>query len=167
MTGKYSYSVEVPILNFGAQGVNKFNDIASNSLLNPANKPNIIVAITAIETFYAGQYAQSTSQRPVVTQADSAKLAVTLRVGNDEPIYQAPYLSFCTIINYGLKREIVPTPINLSKSEVAVQQALANNTFSAIFNFWYELFTLEEWKKITDTIRERQIKFPNNAPVNR
>lgn len=164
MKGRYSYSVEVPILNFAAQSTNKFADVASNSLLNPANKPGIVVAITGIETFYSGLYSQSTSQRPVVTQADAAKLAVTLRVANDEPIYQTPYLSYCTILNYGVVKEIVPTPINLSKSEIVVQQALASNAFSAIFNFWYEVFTVEEWARIVKNIRERQIAMPNAQP---
>ena len=161
MVGRYSYSVEVPLLNFTAQSSNKFDDAAANSILNPANKPGLIVAITAIETYYSGLYSKSTSQRPIISQLDATKLAVTLRVGNVEPIYQAPYLSYCTLLNYGMRRNIVPTPINLSKSEVIIQDALANNSFSAIFNFWYDVFTVSEWKLVMDSIRNKQINLPS------
>ena len=153
MKGRFSYAVEVPLLNFNAQGVNKFSDVASNSLLDPANKPGLVVAITGIETYFNGLYSMSPSQRPVVTQADATKLAVTLRVGNDEPIFQTPYLSYCTILNYGVVKEIVPTPINLSKSEIVVQDALASNAFSVIINFWYQYFTTAEWNLVVDRIK--------------
>jgi len=159
MIGKFAYSVEVKLLNFTAQSQNEFKDLAANTLLNPANKPDLVVAIVGIESYYASIYAFSTSGRPVVTQADSSKLAVTFNVANDEPLYYTPYLDFNTLLNYGRVKEIEPTPINLQKSYVVVQNALANNTFSALFNFWYEHFTKAEWVQVEAAIKARKLKY--------
>lgn len=159
MIGKYAYAVEVPLTNFSAQGQNKFNDLASNSLLNPSGKADLVVVITGIETYYEALYAFTVSGRQVVSQAQASQLAVTFNVANDEPIYQVPYLDFSTVLNYGEVREIEPMPINLQKSYVIVQEALANQNFSAQFNFWYERYTNKEWEEVRAAIIARKKKY--------
>jgi hypothetical protein len=158
MIGKYAYSVEVPITNFTTQGQNKFNDLASNSLLNPASTPGVTPVVQGIESFYASLYSFSPSNRPVVSQADAASLAVTFNSENTEPLYQTPYLDFATVLNYGKIKEIEPTALNLQKSYVLVQQTIAAGQ-STIFNFWFDRFTDKEWTELKAHIKAQKLKY--------
>jgi len=159
MIGKFSYTIEVQLLNFLANQENFFNDVTSNSLLDPANKPNEIVVITGIESFFSSVYAYSPSQRPVVTQANAANLAITFHVGQDDVHYQVPYNSFSTIINYGFIKEIEPSPINMSKSKIVVMGDLPDNTTSGMINFWYDVYTKDDYKKLQAAIVAYKLKY--------
>jgi len=152
--GRNSYTVYVPLLNFTANQINLFTDTASRNLLNPANSENHVV-IRAVETFYSSLLAFDNQQRPIVSQANAANLVVTLRVGKDVPIYQIPYLDFATQLNYGIVKELFPSEINLSKSDVTCLGALPDGTTSAAFVFWYETLTPAEYHEYTRNMRKR------------
>ena len=151
---KNSYTVFVPLLNFGVNQINPFQDTASRNLLSPANSSDHVV-IRAISTYYASLLAYDNQQRPIVSQANAANLVVTFRVGKDVPIYQLPYLDMVTQTNYGIIKEIEPTEINLSKSEVICLGALPDGTTSAAFVFYYETLSPSEYVKWRNTERQR------------
>lgn len=152
--GKNSYTVYVPLINNAQNQINLFTDTASRNLLNPANSDNHVV-IRAVETYYSSLLAFDNQQRPIVSQANAANLVVTFRVGKDVPIYQIPYLDFATQLNYGIVKELDPTEINLSKSEVTCLGALPDNTTSAAFVFWYETLTPREYQEWIKNQRAR------------
>ena len=154
--GGNSYTIYVPLLNFAANGENLFQDLASNTLLNPANSSQHVV-IRAIETFTASQLAFDDSQRPIVSAANAPNLALTFRVGNDETFFQLPYLDMCTQQNYGLVKEIDPTEINMSKSKVICLGALPDNTTSAAIVFWYETLEAKEYQQWQSQKRARMM----------
>ena len=152
--GRNSYTVYVPILNFGANQINAFTDTASRNLLSPANQSGRVI-IRAVESFYNSYLAYDNQQRPIVTAADAANLAVTFRVGQDTPIYQLPYLDFSTQLNFGMVKEIEATELNLSKSEVVCLGALADNTKSVAFVFWYDVLSPNEYEAFRKSQRQR------------
>lgn len=151
--GRTSYTIYVPLTNYTANGENLFQDTASNTLLNPANSSEHVL-IRAIEVMTATQLAYDNTGRPVVTQANAANLAITLRVGQDETNYQLPYLDVNTQLNYGLVKEFFPMEVNMSKSSVICLGALPDNTTSAALVFWYETLSTEEWKQWRANMRK-------------
>jgi hypothetical protein len=151
--GRTSYTIYVPLTNFTANGENLFQDTASNTLLNPANSSEHVL-VRAIEVMTATQLAFDNTGRPVVTQANAANLAITLRVGQDETNYQLPYLDVCTQLNYGLVKEFFPMEINMSKSSVICLGALPDNTTSAALVFWYETLSTQEWQQWRANMRK-------------
>ena len=151
--GRTSYTIYVPLTNYTANGENLFQDTASNTLLNPANSSEHVL-IRAIEVMTATQLAYDNTGRPVVTQANAANLAITLRVGQDETNYQLPYLDVNTQLNYGLVKEFFPMEVNMSKSSVICLGTLPDNTTSAALVFWYETLSTEEWKQWRANMRK-------------
>jgi hypothetical protein len=151
--GRTSYTIYVPLTNYTANGENLFQDTASNTLLNPANSSEHVL-IRAIEVMTATQLAYDNTGRPVVTQANAANLAITLRVGQDETNYQLPYLDVNTQLNYGLVKEFFPMEVNMSKSSVICLGALPDNTTSAALVFWYETLSTQEWQQWRANMRK-------------
>jgi len=155
--GRNSYTIYTPLLNYQANGENIFQDLASNTLLNPANSSEHVL-IRAIEAMTADQLAFDNSGRPIVTAANAANLAVTFLVGTDEVMYQLPYKDFCTQLNYGIVKEIEPMEINMSKSKVICLGALPDGTTSTAIVFWYEILSKDEFRLFKANERRRMLE---------
>ena len=156
--GDHYYPIECALINNNAQGKNLFKDLSSNTLLNPNYNTKVKIVVRAIEIYYASLLAFAPSSRPLVTAANAANLVVTFRVDNDEPIYQAPYLSFATQENYGIIKEIAPITINFEKSDVTCAGALPDNTTSAMFGIWYDILTFKQWDELQRKMNEDKMK---------
>jgi hypothetical protein len=138
------YTVEVQLVNnTGGSGENLFKDVASGTLLNPGNTTDRVL-IRAIEFYTADIYAVASSGNPVVSQAQAANLVVTFRVGQDTPLFEVPCLEWTTQLNFGVVKEIFPTPINLLKSGVTAKSTIATG-LSCVFGFHYERLTAKEF----------------------
>lgn len=138
------------MVNYTAgSGENEFKDAASGTLLNPGNTTDRVV-IRAIEVYISDIYYVAPSGNLVVTQPDAAKCVLTLRVGEDEPIYQVPILDFTTQINFGVIKELFPTPINLLKSSITAIGTLSSANLSVMIGFHYERLTAAEFKAFQD-----------------
>jgi hypothetical protein len=141
------YVVELPIVsNAAGSGENPFKDAAAGSLLNPGNTSDMVV-IRAVEVYTAEIYAVAPSGNTVVDVAQAANLVLTLRVGEDQPIYQVPILAFVTQLNFGIVKELFPSNINLLKSGVTAIGTIPTN-LSVMFGFHYERLTAAEFEKV-------------------
>lgn len=146
--GSHYYPIECALVSYAAQSVNTFKDLSSNTLLNPNYNTKVKVVVRAIETYFTSLLSVAPSGRPIITQANAANIAVTFRVGNDEPIYQSPYLTWVTSLNYGIIKEIAPVAINFEKSEVICMAALPDGTTSAYFGIWYDVLTFKQYDEL-------------------
>lgn len=158
MIPRFSYPVEVQLLNYASTAENTFNDNTANSILSPVNQSDIVV-ITHIETFFESIYQTSPSGRPIVSQADASLLQMTFKVHQDDRIFQNPYLNFCKFLNYGEMVEIEPTPINLVKSYIQVNSPYIAAGQSAYVNFWYDIYSPKDWDALKAAIRADKLKY--------
>lgn len=156
--GSNYYSIECALINNGSQGKNLFKDLSSNSLLNPNHNTKVKIVARAIEVYTAELLAKTPSNRPLISQADATNIVVTFRVGEDQPIYQNPYLTWVTSLNFGIIKEIAPISINFEKSDVTCLSPLPTNTTSAFFGIWYDALTFKQYDELMRKMDEDKMK---------
>ena len=144
------YTLEIPLVNFTAgSGENEFKDVASGTLLNPGNTTDRVL-IRAVEVYTQELYATAPSGNTVANITQAANLVLTLRVGEDQPIYEVPVLAFVTQLNFGIVKELFPTAINLLKSSVTAMGTIPAN-LSLMLGFHYERLTAAEYQAYVDS----------------
>jgi len=158
--GSNFYPIECALVNSTAQSINLFKDLSANTLLNPNYNTKVKIVVRAIEVYYAEILSTAPSGRPIISQADSVNIAATFRVDNDVPIYQAPYLSWATQLNYGIIKEIAPVSINFEKSEVICVAALTDSpgNTSALFGIWYDVLTFTQYDQLMKMMQDDKMK---------
>lgn len=88
--------------------------------------------------YVADDIAKTASGNTVVSLAEAANITVTLVVGEDEEIYQFPYLLFRPGSNNGLIRVLKNKRINVTKSYMTVLDGTAVTAgHSALVNWIY------------------------------
>lgn len=98
--------------------------------------------ITSIETYYDTIMAFAPSGRPLISQADLAKIVVTfadLSQGkNFEFIKNYPLFAFCTSLNSGIVKEILWRFLTLNKSQLTITDPSITPDTSVVFaiNYW-------------------------------
>ena len=158
--GSNYYPIECALVNSAQQSTNLFKDLSTNTLLNPNYNTKVKVVVRAIESYTAEILAYAPSGRPIITAADAVNIAATFRVGNDEPIYQNPYLTWVTSLNYGIIKEVAPQSINFEKSEIICMGALTVNpgNTSAYFGIWYDVLTFKQYDELMKKMDEDKMK---------
>lgn len=128
-----SYTVEVPLENFARGARNPF-------LLNQYLQRNgtSSVMYNGLEVYFSTQQSKTESDRPVITSANAAKIAITLKRNGKEVIYLAPYVSYNALINYGMIRRFVPQGFDLTDSYIQNMEALPDGTTSALLTFFFD-----------------------------
>lgn len=125
-------TVEVPLKKaaIGAQ-----SPFLLDEVLNP--KANGSVIFTGMEVFTATQQSKSNSGRPTITAAEAAKVSIVLMWGNEELIFQSPYIDFLSLTNYGMIRRLKGLKISLTSSYILNMDTLNDDTMSALVTFFY------------------------------
>lgn len=128
-----SYTVEVPLVNF-TRGSN--NNFLLNQYLQKEGTDSVLY--NGLEVFFNTQQSYTESNRPVITAANAAKVAINLKLNGKDKIYLAPYVSYNTLINYGMIRRFVPQKFDLTDSYIRVMEDLPDNTTSALLVFYFD-----------------------------
>jgi len=158
--GSLYYPIECALNNANAQSNNSFKDLAANTLLNPNRNNKVKIVVRAIETYIAEVISTAPSGRPLIPYSDANNIAVTFRVKEDEPIFQMPYITFITSLNYGIIKEVAPMSINFEKSEVINMANLTVNpgNTSAYFGIWYDVLTFSQFDALMKKMDEDKMK---------
>lgn len=90
------------------------------------------VEVVGIEAYTSTQLAATTSGVAMVTAGDAVKVALTLVDASTELIREIPLVSLISANNGGLWKEFVPFLVNWQRSKIAVTQAFAAATPSAV-----------------------------------
>lgn len=122
-----TYLVELNLPQIGVNGRANFQYVA---------EIDQIAEVYALETFIITDLSTSPNQKQVVNATGAANIVVTLVVGDDEQVFQYPYLDLRPGGNSGLIRCFTPKRVNLTKSYITMfgTGGLTANE-SLMFNF--------------------------------
>ncbi len=125
-------TVEVPLNNAALGGQNKF---LLDEVLNPKGTGSVI--FTGMEVWTFDQQVKSNTGRTIIS-GDKNKLSIVMMWGNEEKLYQSPYISFLSENNYGMIRRLKELQFSLTNSYIQNMDALTNATQSALVTFYYK-----------------------------
>jgi hypothetical protein len=128
-----SYTVEVPLENFTRGSKNMF---LLNQFLQTNGTSSVIY--TGLDVFFATQQSRTETNRPVISSANAAKIAINLKRNGKDQIYLAPYVSYNSNINYGMIRRFKPQGFDLTDSYIQVMEDLPDGTTSALLTFYFD-----------------------------
>jgi len=127
-----SRTVEVPLTNAAIGGQAKF---LLDEVLNPKATGSVI--FTGMEVFTANEQTKSNTGRAIISLPDAAKVSLVMMWGNEEVIYQAPYIDFLSLSNFGMIRRLKALKFSLTSCYVQNMDTLSTANSSALVTFFY------------------------------
>lgn len=127
-------TVEVPLTGAGVNAENKF---LLDEVLNPKGTGSVI--FLGMQTWTDAEQSFSNTGRPIVPLGNALKLSITMMWGNEEKMYQVPYLDFNSALNYGMIRRLKALQFSLTNSRMLNMEALGTSNQSALVTFYYRM----------------------------